>query len=70
MTPDRLTLEELSDRAVVAAEQAASVLGIGRSSAFQAVHRGQHTHIQIGRRILIPTPHLLRLLQGETSQQD
>ena len=35
-------------------EEAAELLGIGRGTAYQAVHSGQLPHFRIGKRIIIP----------------
>lgn len=35
-------------------EEAAKILGIGRASAYEAVHRGDIPSIRIGDRILVP----------------
>ena len=44
-------------------DQAARLLGIGRSTAFRAVDSGDIPSISIGRRLLIPTAALRRMLQ-------
>lgn len=38
------------------------VLGVARSSAYQAAHRGEIPTIRIGRRLLVPTAELRRML--------
>jgi excisionase family DNA binding protein len=47
-------------------EEAATALGIGRTTAYQAVARGELPHIRIGRRVVVPTKALERLLDGGT----
>ena len=45
-------------------EEVARVLGIGRTAAYEAVRLGTIPSVRIGRRILIPTTALDRLLSG------
>ena len=45
-------------------ENAAKVLGIGRSQAYQAVNAGEIRSIHIGKRILVPTLAIKQLLDG------
>lgn len=54
-SPRRLTLT---------VAEAAKVLGIGRSSAYEAVKLGQLPSIRIGRRLLVPIAALERMLQS------
>ncbi len=49
--------------AVYTIEEAARLLGIGRSSAYDAARRGEIPTIRIGRRLLVPKIALERLLQ-------
>lgn len=51
-------------RATVSVEQAGEILGISRSSAFQAVTNGELPVIRIGRRLLVPRSALEKLLGG------
>lgn len=48
-------------------EKARKLLGISRGLMYEAVRTGQIPHIRIGRRILIPRPALMRLLEGENN---
>lgn len=43
-------------------EQAAKLLGVGRNQTYEAVARGELPAMRIGRRWVIPTVRLLRLL--------
>ena len=43
-------------------EEAATILGIGRSAAYQAVRTGEIPAIRIGRRLLVPVQALEQLL--------
>jgi excisionase family DNA binding protein len=49
-------------RTTLTVEEVAPVLGIGRSSAYEAATSGQIPTLRIGRRILIPVPALRRML--------
>jgi excisionase family DNA binding protein len=49
-------------------EQAAKALGIGRNQAYEAARRGEIPTIRIGKRVLVPTAALERLLAGESNQ--
>ena len=49
-------------------EEAAVVLGIGRSAAYEGVNNDQIPNIRIGHRILVPVAALDRMLEGETSR--
>jgi excisionase family DNA binding protein len=55
------------ERRTYRVEEAAGVLGIGRSAAYAAVARGEIPHIRVGRKILVPRRALERLLDPEKS---
>lgn len=57
-----LTLSDLRERPVLRIEEAGRVLGLSRSAAYAAATRGDLPVIRIGRRLLVPTLALLRLL--------
>ena len=56
------------DTLTMSVEEAGKLLGIGRSSAYGAVRRGELPPLKIGRRILVPRSALLR--KFEDFQQD
>lgn len=57
-----------TDRALITVEEAAHVCGIGRTSAYEAVRRGQLPSLRLGRRIFIPVQALRSLLgDGDSS---
>ena len=56
------------DALTMSVEEPGKLLGIGRSSAYGAVRRGELPSLKIGRRILVPRSALLRKL--EDFQQD
>jgi excisionase family DNA binding protein len=51
----------------VTVEQAAKLLGIGRSTAYELVHTGDLPSLRLGRRIVVPMKALGMLLGQETS---
>ncbi len=52
--------------ATMSVEDAGQLLGRGRSSAYDAVARGEIPVIRIGRRRVVPVPALARMLLGES----
>lgn len=50
------------DTPTLTVEQAAEALGISRGSAYEAVNRGEIPSLRIGRRLVIPTAALWRML--------
>jgi excisionase family DNA binding protein len=66
MTPEnrKPTTDSLNGRATISVSEAGSLLGIGRSAAYEAVRRGEIPSLRIGRRRLVPVPQLLALLDG------
>ena len=60
-----LCLEDIEDQATITVEEAARLLGLGRSAAYEAVRRGQLPARRLGRRLFIPVPALLDWLAFE-----
>ncbi len=58
---------DLGGRLTITVEEAATFLRIGRSAAYEAVHRGEIPHVRIGRRYLVPVPRLLAMLGADTT---
>ena len=56
------------DWLTMSVEEAGKLLGIGRSSAYGAIRRGELPFLKIGRRILVPRSALFRKI--EDLQQD
>ena len=56
------TLDEVAKHATITVEEAAGLLGLGRSAAYEAVRRGDLPSRRLGRRIVIPVPALLTWL--------
>jgi excisionase family DNA binding protein len=49
----------------VAVPEAAAVLGISRSHAYELAHTGELPTVRLGRRIVVPTAALLALLRAD-----
>ena len=58
----RSVLEELATQATISVEQAAHVLGLGRTAAYEAARRGEFPTRRLGRRVVVPVPALLEWL--------
>lgn len=56
-----------SESLVYSVPEVGKMLGLSRSSVYEAVRTGQIPSITIGRRILIPRAALERLLEGTTN---
>jgi excisionase family DNA binding protein len=52
------------ERLVVSVPEAARLLDISRTHAYELIARGELPSIRLGRRILVPLRPLLRLLEG------
>jgi len=59
----------VEDRLVFTVEEAAQLLGISRSFAYEAVQKGEIPSMRIGRRILVPKAALDRLLRSGTPEE-
>lgn len=57
-----LTLDSIADRVTLTVEEAAALLGLGRSAAYEAARRGQIPTRRLGRRVVVPVPALLAWL--------
>jgi len=58
------TSEVVMDRWTVTVEEAAQMLGISRSSAYECVRRGELRALRLGRRLVVPRAALEELLGG------
>lgn len=58
----RSVLDELATQATISIEQAAKVLGLGRTAAYEAARRGEFPTRRLGRRVVVPVPALLEWL--------
>lgn len=57
-----LTLSDVRERVTLTVEEAAGLLGLGRSAAYDAARRGQLPTRRLGRRVVVPVPALLEWL--------
>ena len=60
--PATRTVDQAPEPATMSIPAAAELLGISRSAGYRAVASGQIPTIRIGRRLLVPTARLYRLL--------
>ena len=60
-----LALSDLSGRAAVTVPEAARLLGVGRTAAYEAARRGELPTRRLGRRLLVPVPALLAWLSSD-----
>lgn len=58
-TAPAISLEAIASRSIITVDEAASLLGIGRSAAYDAARRGQLPTRRLGRRLFVPVPALL-----------
>jgi len=67
-----MTVDELRAMMVCSVAQSAEVLDISRNTAYDAIRTGTFPVevIRIGRRLLVPTAPLLRLLEGAPINND
>lgn len=66
-TEPGLTPDVLRTRATISVEEAAEVLGLGRSGAYAAAKRGELPTLKIGRRLVVPTARLRAMLGEDDS---
>jgi excisionase family DNA binding protein len=59
-----LRIDQLAGRATITIEQAAMLLGLGRTAAYDAARRGELPTRRLGRRLLVPVPALLAWLEA------
>ena len=52
-------------RETISVEEAAKILGVGRSAAYAAIHSGDLPGVWFGRRFLVSVPRLTRMIDGE-----
>lgn len=64
---DPITLDQLDGRVTLTIEEAATLLGLGRSAAYEAARRGQLPTRRLGRRVLVPVPALLEWLGARSA---
>lgn len=57
-----MTIDEARTRAALTVPEAAALLGVGTRQCYEAARRGEIPAIRVGRRWIVPTAALLRLL--------
>jgi len=58
-TAPAVHLDKIVTRTTITVEEAASLLGIGRTAAYEAARRGQLPTRRLGRRLVVPVPAFL-----------
>ena len=58
-------LDALEHRITLTVEEVASLLGLGRTAAYEAARRGQIPSRRLGRRVIVPVPALLEWLGAD-----
>ncbi len=66
-TTDFQAVPDPMQQPTITVTEAGRFLGLGKASAYEAVRRGDIPTIRIGRRLLVPTAALRRLLQLDGS---
>jgi excisionase family DNA binding protein len=59
----------LIERQTLSVEEAARVLGVGRSLAYELARRGEIPAIRLGNRLVVPRVRLERLLRGASEAE-
>jgi len=62
-----LRLEDLEDRITLTVEEVASLLGLGRTAAYEAARRGQIPSRRLGRRVTVPVAALLEGIAADSN---
>lgn len=63
VTPLRTpALEQVRNHATISVQEAAALIGIGRTAAYEAARRGELPTRRLGRRLFVPVPALLEWL--------
>ena len=61
-----LGLDDIGARLTLSVEEVASLLGLGRTAAYEAARRGEIPSRKLGRRVIVPVPALLEWLGVST----
>ena len=59
---DQIPCPDPEDQATVTVDDAARIIGISRGSMYRAIDRGEIPIVRVGKRVLIPTATLRRML--------
>lgn len=65
-----MVLEIEKNRLACTVDEAADLLSISRSLAYNAVERGEIKTVRLGRRLIVPLAELRRLLEPDNSAED
>ena len=60
-----IALDDLEHRITLTVEEVASLLGLGRTAAYEAARRGQIPSRRLGGRVVVPVPALLTWLGAD-----
>jgi excisionase family DNA binding protein len=63
-TETNFHLDQLAGRATITVTEAAELLGISRTAAYDAARRGELPTRWLGHRLVVPVPWLLHWLEG------
>ena len=63
-----LRLEDLEDRITLSIEEVASLLGLGRTAAYEAARRGEIPNRRLGRRVVVQVPALREWLHSPINE--
>jgi len=69
-SPTMLSLNDLLSRCTCSVEEAAVILGIGRSTAYAAARDGSLPTLRLSHRLLVPTAKLLAMLGAEPDEAE
>ena len=61
---EAIGLDTLNGRTTCSIDEAARILGIGRSTAYAAAHDGTLPVIRVSKRLLVPAARLAQMLEG------
>lgn len=62
-------MEQPTEILVMSVEEAGRLLGLGRSAAYDAVHRGAIPVVRNGRSLMVPKAAFQRMLEGAQAPQ-
>ncbi len=57
-----MRMSDLEGRATISVAELGSLVGLGRTAAYEAIRRGQVPSRRLGRRLVVPVPALLEWL--------
>lgn len=69
-SPDRPVMPKPEAQPTMTVDEASAVLGLSRASTYEGVARGEIPSIRIGRRLLVPTAALRRMLGVDSPPEE